>query len=194
MPNEQAQFETLLEPILASAYGAAYHLTRNRDDAEDLVQEAAIQAFRALGSFQQGTNFKAWFLRILTNLFLSQYRKKRRAPEMVDLQDAPDLYLYTQTQQLGLHNGNSDPVERVFNKLKEEQIANALDSLPEEYRVAATLYFIEELAYQEIADILDTPIGTVRSRLHRSRKMLQKALWEIAEEQGIVAELRAERE
>ncbi len=179
-------FEAVLESALKSVYKAAYHLTRNQDESEDLVQEAAIQAYRAFHTFEPGTNFKAWFLRILTNLFYSRHRKQKREPQRVDLEEAPDLYLYTQAQNVHLQSRNSDPATTVLSKLDMETVQTALATLPEEYRVVATMYFVDEFSYQEIADMIDCPIGTVRSRLHRARKLLQKSLWELAGEQGIV--------
>jgi RNA polymerase sigma-70 factor (ECF subfamily) len=196
--NSAAQhFEAYLTPILDAAYGAALHMTRNRDDAEDLVQEAALQAFRAFGTFQLGTNFKAWFFRILTNLFINKYRKKQREPEIDTLDEregAPMLYLFRQTRNLGLHAWNSDPAALVIDRLEATQVAAAIAALPEEYRIVAALYFVEELSYQEIAGIVDCPVGTVRSRLHRARRLLQKALWRIAVDQGVIASLRPDKE
>jgi RNA polymerase sigma-70 factor, ECF subfamily len=186
-------FEVLLTPLLDAAYGAALHMTRNRDDAEDLVQEAALQAFRAFDTFQPGTNFKAWFFRVQTNLFINKYRQKQREPEIDsyhELDDAPMLHLYRQTRNLGLHSWNSDPAALVLDKLEATQVAAAIAALPEEYRMVAALYFVQELSYQEIADIVACPVGTVRSRLHRGRRMLQKALWRIVEDQGVIATFR----
>lgn len=191
---KQREFESLLAPLLGAAYGTALHLTRNREEAEDLVQEAAVQAFRAFHSFQPGTNFKAWFFRILTRLFFNQYRKKRREPEFADLEDAPELYLYTQTRSAGLHERNTDPATLVLTRMDSEQIGRAIAALPEDYRVVSSLYFMEEFTYQEIAEMVECPLGTVRSRLHRGRKMLQKALWQIAEAQGILADLTSEKD
>jgi RNA polymerase sigma-70 factor (ECF subfamily) len=188
------RFESYLAPILTSAYGIALHLTRHRDDAEDLVQEAALQSFRAFDSFQEGTNFKAWFCRILTNLFINAYRKRQRTPEidtLSGLEDAPALYLFKRTQEMGIHAQTPDPAALVLEKVEAEQVHQAIATLPEDYRIVATLYFMEEFAYQEIAAILGCPIGTVRSRLHRGRRMLQKALWDMAEQRGIVAALRS---
>ena len=190
-------FEALLTPILDAAYGTALHMTRHRDDAEDLVQEAALQAFRAFGTFQPRTNFKAWFFRILTNLFINRYRQKQREPEidlLSALEDAPILYLFRQTRNMGLHAWNSDPAALVIDKLEATQVAAAIAALPEEYRIVAALYFVEEFSYQEIADIVDCPVGTVRSRLHRGRRMLQKALWSIAQDQGVIAGLHPDKE
>jgi RNA polymerase sigma-70 factor (ECF subfamily) len=195
--SDAADFDAYLTAILDAAYGTALHLTRHRDDAEDLVQEAALQAFRAFDTFQPGTNFKAWFLRILTNMFINTYRKKQRQPaieKLDDRTDAPILYLYTQTRNMGLHSWNSDPAAFVIDKLEATQVAEAIAALPEEYRIVAALYFVEEFSYQEIADIVACPVGTVRSRLHRGRRMLQKALWRIAEDQGVLASVRPDKE
>jgi RNA polymerase sigma-70 factor (ECF subfamily) len=175
------RFESYLTPILTAAYGTALHMTRRRDDAEDLVQEAALQAFRAFDTFQAGTNFKAWFFRILTNLFINAYRKRQREPEIDRLserEEAPALYLFKQARDMGLHAWNADPAALLFEKMTVEQVATAVATLPEDYRVVAALYFMQDFSYQEIADILGCPVGTVRSRLHRGRRILQKVLWQ----------------
>jgi RNA polymerase sigma-70 factor, ECF subfamily len=188
------RFESYLTPILTAVYGTALHLTRHRDDAEDLVQEAALQAFRAFDSFQEGTNFKAWFFRILTNLFINAYRKRQRAPGVDTLSesdDAPALYLFKRTREIGLHARTPDPAAVVIERLEAEEVSRAIAALPEDYRLVSALYFMEEFSYQEIAEIVGCPVGTVRSRLHRGRRMLQRALWHIAEQQGIIPDLRA---
>jgi RNA polymerase sigma-70 factor (ECF subfamily) len=188
------RFESSLEPILTAVYGTALHLTRDRDDAEDLVQEAALQAYRAFDSFQQGTNFKAWFFRILTNMFINAYRKRQRTPEVETLSesdDAPALYLFKRTRDIGMHTRSHDPAALVIERLEVEQISRAIAALPEDYRIVSALYFMEEFSYQEIAEIVGCPVGTVRSRLHRGRRMLQKALWHLAEQQGIIADFDA---
>ncbi len=192
-----ARFESYLTPILTAAYGTALHMTRNGDDAADLVQEAALQAFRAFDSFQEGTNFKAWFFRILTNLFINAYRRRQRKPgidTLSDLEDAPALYLFRRTREMGIDAWNADPAALVLEKFEAEQVCQAIAALPEDYRIVSALYFMEEFSYQEIAEIVGCPVGTVRSRLHRGRRMLQKALWHIAEQQGIIANLRARGE
>ena len=181
-PASKQEYERLLKPLTRIAFGVALHLTRNRDDAEDLVQDAAIQAYRAFHTFQPGSHFKAWFLRILTNLFLNQVRKKQREPEAASLDDAPDLSLYTQVTLSGWTKGNEDPAKQILERIGTEQMVAAISALPEEFRVVAALYFVEEMPYQEIADILGCPLGTVRSRLHRGRKILQRALWELVQE------------
>jgi len=189
--QDAEEFDALLMPILEMAYGSAYHLTRNREEAEDLVQEAAVLAFRAYHTFQQGTNFKAWFYKILLNCFRHNYRRQKRSPATSPLDDVPDLYLYVQTAQAGLHRPEANPAALVISKLSQEQIQQAIAALPEEYRLVSILYFMEELPYREIADIVDCPVGTVRSRLHRGRKLLQKALWQIAEEGSILEDSSA---
>lgn len=189
LPGSAAQFEAFLEPVLDAAYGTALRYTRNRADAEDLVQEAALLACRGFGTFEQGSNFRAWFFRILTNAFYSKYRKRKRQGTDVELEDTPELYLYMQTATLGLHGKSTDPAQALMAKLESEHVTAAIEALPEEYRVVATLYFMEDFAYQEIADIVGVPVGTIRSRIHRGRRLLQKALWRIAEERGIVGTL-----
>jgi len=181
----QAEFERLLSPILQMAYGTAARLTRSRSEADDLVQDAALLAFRAFDSFQPGTNFKAWFFRILTNAFYSGHRKERHEKANVSSEDVPALYLYQKTAEAGLGGTDSDPASAILDRLYAERVGQALDALPEEYRAAAILYFIDDLSYQQIAEVLQCPVGTVRSRLHRGRRMLQKALWDLAVERGI---------
>jgi RNA polymerase sigma-70 factor (ECF subfamily) len=182
----QAEFETLFRPILSMAYGTAVRLTRDRTEAEDLVQDAALLAFRAFDSFEPGTNFKAWFFRILTNAFYSRHRKAKHDRNNISTEDLPALYLYARTAEIGLHSHEPDPASAMMDKLDTELVAAALDALPDEYRLVASLYFIDDLSYQQIAEAVGCPVGTVRSRLHRGRRMLQKTLWRVAQERGIV--------
>jgi RNA polymerase sigma-70 factor (ECF subfamily) len=184
----QASFESLFSAAANTAYGVAFRLTHNQADAEDLVQEAALLAHRAFASFEQGTNFRAWFLKILTNCYFSRRRRERCRPVTSDLDDTPDLYLYARSGEAGYPTGGPDPASLLLDKLGTERVVEAVNRLPEEYRVVSTLYFMEDLSYEEIARVLACPVGTVRSRLHRGRKMLQKALWQIAVEEGIVTD------
>jgi RNA polymerase sigma-70 factor (ECF subfamily) len=186
----QFQFEALLAPILSMAYGTAVRLTRDRTEAEDLVQDASLLAFRAFDSFQPGTNFKAWYFRILTNAFYSRHRKEKHDRANLSTEEIPAGYLYSRTSEAGLHGEAADPASAIMDRLDTEQVVEALDQLPEEYRVVSTLYFMEDFSYQQIAEVVDCPVGTVRSRLHRGRRMLQKALWTIAQERGITRESR----
>jgi RNA polymerase sigma-70 factor (ECF subfamily) len=189
--EDATYFESLLAPILDPAFGMAFRLTRNRDEAEDLVQDASVQAFHAFHTFERGTNFKAWFFRIMINLFRKRAIKRSRGPEMTPLDDAPDLYLYIHSSRAGINAPNGNPAALVISKMTETMIQQAIEALPEEYQIVSVLYFMEEVSYQEIADMVGVPVGTVRSRLHRGRKLLQKALWQVAEEQNLVGELQA---
>jgi RNA polymerase sigma-70 factor (ECF subfamily) len=183
-----ADVEALLLGVLGPALGAALRLTANRQDAEDLVQEAALNAFRAFDSFQPGTNFKAWFFRILMNCFYTSHRRRRPETSMQDMEESHDWYLYERTREEGLHERSADPARLTISQMAGDDIARALEALPEDFRVVCTMYFMEDFSYQEIADMLSIPVGTVRSRLHRGRKILQKLLWELAVDQGIVAQ------
>jgi RNA polymerase sigma-70 factor (ECF subfamily) len=187
MSETRDEFEALLTPLLPMAYGTAVRLTRDRIDAEDLVQDAALLAFRGFGSFERGTNFKAWFFRILTNAFYSRHRKEKHERANLSTEDVPALYLYSRTVEAGLQSPGPDPAAGLMDRIDTEQVSEALDALPDEYRVVATLYFMEDFSYQQIAEVVGCPVGTVRSRLHRGRRMLQKALWRVAEERGITA-------
>jgi RNA polymerase sigma-70 factor, ECF subfamily len=183
---EAATFESLFTAVMSSGYGVAMRFCHNQADAEDLVQEAAFLAYRAFDSFVQGSNFRAWFLKILTNCYFSKRRREKSRPVTSDLDDTPDLYIYARSGQAGFPTQGPDPASELLEALGTERIVAAIGRLPEDYRVVSTLYFMEDLSYEEIARILECPVGTVRSRLHRGRKMLQKALWQIAEEDGIV--------
>jgi len=182
-------FEPLLLAVLSPAFGYALRLARNRADAEDLVQDASLLAFRAAHTFEPGTNFKAWFFQILTRCFYARHRRQQRRPTTVDLEDTPDLYLYSRSAAAGLPWEGEDPASLLIDRLGSERVEAAIEQLPEEYGTVCALYFTEDFAYHEIAAVLGIPVGTVRSRLHRGRKMLQKVLWHVAEEAGIVRDL-----
>ena len=183
--SADADFDMLLRSVLGPAFGTALRMTGNRQDAEDLVQEASLAAYRGFATFQPGTNFKAWFFRIMMNCYLTSRRRARPETSMQDLEDSPAAYLFIRTAEAGLHARFEDPAAATIGQMAQEDVASALEALPEEFRVVCTLYFMDDLAYQEIADILRLPVGTIRSRLHRGRKMLQKRLWKVAEDQGI---------
>jgi len=188
----QAEFEAQLAPVLERAYATALRLTRNAADAEDLVQESALLAYRGYGTFERGTNFRAWFLRILMNAFLSSRRKHRLEDDAVSLDDVPSAYIQRQAHELVKADAGpaglaaADVARGVIGALESEQVAAAIDALPEEFRTVATLYFLQDLPYKEIASLLGIPVGTVRSRLHRGRALLQKRLWETARDHGLV--------
>jgi RNA polymerase sigma-70 factor (ECF subfamily) len=186
-PPDAAEFDALLLAVLAPAYGYALRLTRHRADAEDLVQEASLLACGASHSFEAGTNFKAWFFRILVRCFYARHRTAQRRPQTVELDDTPDIYLYGNSIRSGLPTSGDDPASLLLDRLGTERVVEAISHLPTEYGVVCTLYFMEDFAYHEIAEVLEVPVGTVRSRLHRGRKMLQKALWTLAQEAGVVS-------
>jgi RNA polymerase sigma-70 factor, ECF subfamily len=183
-----ADFESLLGPVVDRAYGMALRLSGNRDDAQDLVQEAALLAFRGFHTFRPGTHFRAWFFRILVNCFYASRRRRRPEQSLEGMEEAaPELHLYVQTYHNGMHGAGRDPAREVMDRLAAADVGRALDSLPEEFRVACTLYFMDDLSYREIADAVGVPVGTVRSRLHRGRKLLQKRLWAAALDAGLDA-------
>jgi RNA polymerase sigma-70 factor (ECF subfamily) len=180
----RARFERDVLPVLPSLYGAALRMTRNPADAEDLVQDTYLRAFRGFGGFQEGTNLKAWLYRILTNSYINTYRKKQREPQIVEgPDDADDWFLY---DRLGGRNVEGSAEEEVLDKIPDADVKAALESLPENFRMPVLLADVEGFSYKEIAEIMDTPIGTVMSRLHRGRKALEKALWQTAKERGLV--------
>lgn len=178
-PYPLERFERLVEPLMAPAYRTAYQFARNAADAEELVQDATVQAYRAFGSFREGTYFRAWFFKILTNLAIHRYRQKQRRPDSVSLDSAADTGLWELAK-----DKDAGPEEQVFSKFDRERVSDALDALPDEFQTVCTLYLMEEFSYEEIAEILEVPIGTVRSRLHRGRKLLQAALAGLAIERG----------
>jgi RNA polymerase sigma-70 factor (ECF subfamily) len=176
------RFERDVLPLLPNLYSAALRLTRNPSDAEDLVQEAYLRAYRGFGGFEEGTNARAWMYRILTNTFINSYRKKQREPVTVSDDDVEDWYLY---DRLG-GSAEASAETSVLERIPDEDVQRALEALPEQFRMAVWLADVEGFSYKEIAEILDVPIGTVMSRLHRGRKSLQKALWETVRERGLV--------
>lgn len=187
-PDRRAQFEALLEPLLPRAYAAARYMTGDETEAEDLVQDAALLAWRGFDGFELGTNFRAWFLRILTNHNYTRVRRAGRRPQPVPLDELPDLYLYRRTGADAPDGGGEDPAGALVERLDVEEVHRAIEELPDEFRTVAALYFAEDLSYREIADAVGCPVGTVRSRLHRGRKLLQVALWRLAREHGLVTE------
>jgi RNA polymerase sigma-70 factor (ECF subfamily) len=182
---DPATFSELAMPYMGPLYSAALRMTRNPADAEDLVQETYLRAYRAFDSFQEGTNLKAWLYRILTNTFINQYRAAKRRPEQTDIEDVEDLYLYRRLGGLEAAMAGRSPETEVLEGIPDAEVKEALESLPEQFRMAVLLADVEGFAYKEIAEILDIPIGTVMSRLHRGRKQLQKRLWDYAVERGI---------
>jgi RNA polymerase sigma-70 factor (ECF subfamily) len=184
--QRRERFERDAMPLMPSLYSAALRLTRNPADAEDLVQEAYLRAYRGFGGFTPGTNLKAWLYRILTNTFINNYRKKQRQPVTILEEEIPDWYLYDHLAN-GSSGGETASAEaQVLERMPDEDVQAALDALPEAFRMAVWLADVEGFAYKEIAEILGIPIGTVMSRLHRGRKSLEKMLWDKVRERGLV--------
>ena len=190
---DQALFERLAMEFLPGIYSAALRMTHNPADAEDLVQETYLRAYRGFGGFQEGTNLKAWLYRILTNTFINQYRAKKRRPDQVDLDDVEDFFIFRRLGGLEASAAQRTAETEVLEALPDAEVKEALESIPEQFRMAVILADIEGFSYKEIAEILDVPIGTVMSRLHRGRKGLQKRLYEFATERGL-ADRRPEPE
>ena len=183
---DQATFAEDAMPLMDGLYSAAMRMTRNAADAEDLVQETYLKAFNAYERFEAGTNLKAWMYRILTNSYINAYRKKQRRPDESDIDDIEDLYLYRRlggAESAVLSRSAEDELLEMFG---EDEVKLALEDLPEHYRMPILLADVEGFAYKEIAEILDVPIGTVMSRLHRGRKQLQKRLYSFAEEHRLL--------
>jgi RNA polymerase sigma-70 factor (ECF subfamily) len=183
---DQAVFSDLAMEYMPALYTAALRMTRNPADAEDLVQETYLKAYRAFASFELGTNLKAWLYRILTNTYINTYRAKKRRPEIADVEDIEDLYLYRRLsgdQATGL--GRSAE-EEALERFTDTDVKEAIESLPDTFRMAVLLADVEGFSYKEIAEITEVPIGTVMSRIHRGRKALQKALVDRGSTRGLV--------
>jgi RNA polymerase sigma-70 factor (ECF subfamily) len=182
---DPATFADDAMPYMSALYSAALRMTRNPADAEDLVQETYLRAYRGYPGFREGTNLKAWLYKILTNTFINEYRARRRRPAESDLDDGDDWSLYQRVGGLEAVDANRTPEREVLDSLPDEEVKAALESLPEQFRIAVILCDVEEFSYKEIAEILGVPIGTVMSRIHRGRKLLQQRLWDYAAEHGL---------
>ncbi len=183
---DQAHFTDMAMEYMPALYSSALRMTRKPADAEDLVQETYLKAYRAFDSYTEGTNLKAWLYRILTNTYINSYRAAQRRPEITDVEDVEDLYLYRHLPGADGALGRSAEDE-ALDLFTDDQVKAALESLPDTFRMAVLLADVEGFSYKEIAEITDVPIGTVMSRIHRGRRALQKALLQYAEDRGLVA-------
>jgi RNA polymerase sigma-70 factor (ECF subfamily) len=185
---DQADFAAQAMEHMPGLFTAAMRMTRNSADAEDLVQETYLKAYRAFASFQAGTNLRAWLYRILTNTYINSYRAKKRRPDESDLEDVEDLFLYRRLGGAESAKLSRSAEDEVMEHFTEGDVKAAIEALPEQFRIAVLLADVEGFQYKEIAEILDIPIGTVMSRLHRGRKALQKSLFEFGRQHGLVDE------
>jgi RNA polymerase sigma-70 factor (ECF subfamily) len=188
---KKRDFEELFLPLLDNLYSIALRMARNEKDAEDLVQETYLKAFRFFHRFERGTNARAWILTILTNTFRTRYRKKKQEPAMVDFEAVENFCLADEMVKEISASDKSEArsAEIVTSVLKDyvsDDIINALESVPDQFRIAVLLSDVEGFSYQEISEILGISVGTVKSRIFRGRKILQKQLWDFAKQRGIL--------
>jgi RNA polymerase sigma-70 factor (ECF subfamily) len=183
---DNTQFTAEAMQYAQSLYSTALRMTRNQSDAEDLVQETYLKAFRSFGSFETGTNLKAWLFRILTNTFINTYRAKQRRPQESDLGSVEDLFLYKRLPSLAGLSESAE--EQQLDLFPAAEVREAIENLPETFLLPMLLNDVEGFSYKEVAEILDIPIGTVMSRLHRGRKTMQEALYEYASKRHLITE------
>ena len=183
---DNAEFTTEAMQYAQSLYSTALRMTRNQSDAEDLVQETYLKAFRSFGSFETGTNLKAWLFRILTNTFINTYWAKQRRPQESDLGSVEDLFLYKRLPSLAGLSESAE--EQLLDLFPAAEVREAIENLPETFLLPMLLNDVEGFSYKEVAEILDIPIGTVMSRLHRGRKTMQEALYDYASQRHLITE------
>ncbi len=187
--NRRKEFEDIAMEHIDSLYSMAIRLVFNKEEAEDLVQETYLKAYRFFDTFQKGTNIKAWLFKILRNTFINKYRKAVNLPGEIFYEDVESVNSNLSYKQESDSGELTDTLESKYNELgnlMEDDVKRAVDSLPIEYKEAILLSDVEELSYSDIAEITNVPIGTVKSRLNRGRKLLQKSLWEYAKDRGFI--------
>ena len=188
---KKKEFEELFLPLLDNLYSIALRMTRNEKDAEELVQETYLKAFRFFHRFERGTNARAWVLTILTNTFRTRYRKKKQEPSMVDFEAVENFCLADEMVKEITASDKSvaqgaEIVTAILKDYVSDDVIEALENVPEQFRMAVLLSDVEGFSYQEISEILGISVGTVKSRIFRGRKILQKQLWEFAKQRGIL--------
>jgi RNA polymerase sigma-70 factor, ECF subfamily len=183
---DRAGFQAQAMQYAPQLYSAALRMTRRPADAEDLVQETFLKAYRSFGTFEEGSNLRAWLYRILTNTYINMYRAKQRRPQESDLGDVEDLYLYRRIGSIEAAAASRSAEDQLFDLFTDDEVKEALEGLPENFRLPVLLADVQGFSYKEIAEMLDIPIGTVMSRLHRGRKAMQRALVDFARDRGLL--------
>lgn len=181
--DKRKSFETEALPHMDALKRTALRMTRNDGDAEDLVQETYVKAYRFWDKFEPGSNCRAWLFKIMTNIFINDYRSKSRTPSSVSVDEIDDNFIYG---QLATAPPEETPEREFFAKVFDDDVKKAIEELPEDFRTVVVLSFLEGFSYQEIAEIADLQLGTVKSRLHRGRKLLQKQLYDYAIRNGFI--------
>lgn len=180
LAKRKADFDAEAMPHMNLLHNYAYKITGNQLDADDLLQETFLRAFRFFDKFERGTNCKAWLFRIMKNLFINKYRKNQKEPGKVDYGEIENFFDNIRSEKID----STDLQEKVFSNLLDDELTSALNSLQDDFKTVVILCDLEGLSYEEIADFVQCPIGTVRSRLHRGRKMLQQKLYDYAKQRG----------
>jgi len=186
--SAKEQFTSDVMQYAPQLFSTALRMTRNRSDAEDLVQETYVKGWRSFHTFEEGTNLRAWLFRIMTNTYINKYNAKKRKGTEVELDDVEELFLYKRLGSIDQSQLSSSAEDQMLELFTDDEVKGALESLPEDFRIPVLLSDVDGFSYKEIAEMLEIPIGTVMSRLHRGRKAMQKMLYEYARERGLIVE------
>jgi RNA polymerase sigma-70 factor (ECF subfamily) len=186
--SAKEQFTSDAMQYAPQLFSTALRMTRNRSDAEDLVQETYIKGWRSFHTFQEGTNLRAWLFRIMTNTYINKYNAKKRKGTEVELDDVEELFLYKRLGSIDQSQLSSSAEDQMLDLFTDDEVKGALESLPEDFRIPVLLSDVDGFTYKEIAEMLEIPMGTVMSRLHRGRKAMQKMLYEYARDRGLIVE------
>ena len=186
--SAKEQFTTDAMQYAPQLFSTALRMTRSRSDAEDLVQETYIKGWRSFHTFQEGTNLRAWLFRIMTNTYINKYNAKKRKGTEVELDDVEELFLYKRLGSIDQSQLSSSAEDQMLELFTDDEVKSALEDLPEDFRIPVLLSDVDGFSYKEISEMLEIPIGTVMSRLHRGRKAMQKMLYEYARDRGLIIE------
>lgn len=186
--SAKEQFTSDAMQYAPQLFSTALRMTRNRSDAEDLVQETYVKGWRSFHTFEEGTNLRAWLFRIMTNTYINKYNAKKRKGTEVELDDVEELFLYKRLGSIDQSQLSSSAEDQMLELFTDDEVKGALESLPEDFRIPVLLSDVDGFSYKEIAEMLEIPMGTVMSRLHRGRKAMQKMLYQYARERGLIVE------